>query len=79
MPRTKPSTPLSVDFEPTAARLCKEIVSIIEAVDQRCMAADGPVTPTLREMTQEEMSRIYRLAKQGSRSSAEAKKEKERR
>lgn len=40
-----------------------EIAQIIERVDQRCMAADGPVTPTLREMTQAEISRIYALAK----------------
>jgi hypothetical protein len=26
------------------------------------MAADGPVTPTLQEMTQAEMSMIYKLA-----------------
>lgn len=38
------------------------IAGIIETVDNRCMAADGPVTPTLQEMTQVEMSEIYRLA-----------------
>jgi hypothetical protein len=38
------------------------IASIIQAVDNRCTAADGPVTPTLQEMTQDEMSEIYRLA-----------------
>lgn len=44
-------------------RALAEIAVIIEAVDRRCMAADGPVTPTLREMTQDELSRIYALAK----------------
>jgi hypothetical protein len=44
-----------------AARL-DEIARIIEAVDNRCMATDGPVTATLREMSQEEISRIYALA-----------------
>lgn len=39
------------------------IAEIIEAVDVRCMAADGPVTPTPREITQDELSRIYALAK----------------
>ncbi len=34
-------------------------VEIIEAVDQRAMACDGPVTPTLKEMRQEEMGDIY--------------------
>lgn len=40
----------------------REIRRIIEAVDNRAMAADGPVTPTLKEMTQLEISRIYKLA-----------------
>lgn len=37
------------------------IREIIENVDNRAMAADGPVTPTLQEMTQAEMSEIYKL------------------
>jgi len=40
----------------------KRIAEIIEAVDNRCMAVDGPVTPTLQEMTQREMSKIYAFA-----------------
>ena len=38
------------------------IKQIIEDVDNRCLAADGPVTPTLQEMTVDEMRRIYALA-----------------
>lgn len=45
-----------------ALRALRRIAEIIESVDQRCMAVDGPVTPTLREMTQDELSEIYRLA-----------------
>lgn len=45
---------------------CAAIVGIIEAVENRCMAADGPVTSTLREMTEGEMRTIYRLAKRGA-------------
>ena len=41
----------------------RKIAEIIEAVDNRCMAVDGPVTPTLQEMTQDEIAEIYRLAK----------------
>lgn len=41
------------------------IARIIEQVDVRCMAADGPVTPTLQEMTQAEISEIYELANGG--------------
>lgn len=41
----------------------QRIAEIIEQVDDRCMAAEGPVTPTLSEMRQEEISEIYELAK----------------
>ena len=47
----------------TPTERLREIARIIEAVDDRAMACDGPVTPTLQEMTQEEISRIYALAK----------------
>ena len=40
----------------------RRIREIIEAVDNRCAAVDGPVTPTLQEMKQEEISAIYTLA-----------------
>ena len=41
----------------------EEIAKIIERVDNRCMVADGPVTKTRHEMTDNEMRSIYRLAK----------------
>ena len=44
------------------AQALTAIRRIIETVDLRAMAADGPVTPTLQEMTQEEISEIYRLS-----------------
>ena len=47
----------------TPLQRLKKIAEIIEGVDNRCMAVDGPVTPTLQEMTQKEISKIYRLAK----------------
>ena len=47
--------------ETDRSRLAK-IASIIEFVDQRCMAVDGPVSKTLDEMEQKEISEIYRLA-----------------
>ena len=56
-----------LDRKNPQVKLLKErltaIAGIIEAVDNRCAAADGPVTPTLQEMTQAEISRIYELAK----------------
>lgn len=42
-------------------RLMK-IRQIIEDVDNRCLAADGPVTPTREEITKDELCRIYALA-----------------
>lgn len=54
------------DIRETIARAPEErlarIARIIEAVDDRCMAADGLVTPTLKEMRQSEISEIYELA-----------------
>ena len=41
----------------------RRIAQIIQEVDERCLAADGPVTPTLQEMRQSEISEIYALAR----------------
>jgi hypothetical protein len=41
----------------------KRIAQIILDVDNRCMAVDGPVTPTLEEMTQDEISEIWELSR----------------
>lgn len=35
---------------------------LLEAIDQRCAAADGPVTPTLQEATADELRRLYVFA-----------------
>lgn len=51
-------------------RALARIAEIIEGVDQRCMACDGPVTPTLQEMRQSEISEIYKLAKRDASLSA---------
>ena len=39
------------------------IAEIIENVDNRCMAYDGPVGQTLDEMRSDEIEQIYKLAK----------------
>lgn len=39
------------------------IAEIIEGVDERCMWHESPMTPTLQEMTQAEISTIYAIAK----------------
>lgn len=48
---------------PTAEDALQEIALIITRVDNRCMAHDGPVGDTLEEMRQDEISRIWELAK----------------
>ncbi|MGA7885257.1 MAG: hypothetical protein WCA44_05895 [Acidobacteriaceae bacterium] len=35
---------------------------LLESIDQRCAAADGPVTPTLQEATADELRRLYVFA-----------------
>ena len=55
--------PIEIDRTPVLEKRLLRIAQIIEAVDNRCAAADGPVTPTLKEMTQAEISHIYDLAK----------------
>lgn len=44
------------------SRRLLKIAQIIESVERRCIAADGPVSKTLEEMTDLEMRKIYRLA-----------------
>lgn len=41
-----------------ADRFCE----LLEAIDQRCAAADGPVPPTLSEATADELRRLYLFA-----------------
>jgi len=40
--------------------------NIVDAVEARCMAADGPVTPTLQEISEKELAALWR-AVQGMR------------
>jgi len=53
---------LTEDLGHALARLAL-IAEIIEIVDNRCAAADGPVSNTRDEITDQEMRSIYRLAK----------------
>ena len=57
--------PEGAETDPAAGARLAEIARIIEYVDNRCMAADGPVTKTRHEMTDDEMRAIYALAKEG--------------
>lgn len=50
----------------TPIKRLKKIAELIEAVDNRAIAADGPVPPTRQEITDAEMRTIYRLAKMKS-------------
>ena len=52
-----------VQLEPADSKDAGIIARTIEAIDDRAMSADGPVTPTLREATYPELRRIYKAAK----------------
>jgi hypothetical protein len=41
-----------------ADRFCE----LLESIDQRCMAGDGPVTPTMSEATADELRKLYVFA-----------------
>jgi hypothetical protein len=41
-----------------ADRFCE----LLESIDNRCMAGDGPVTPTLSEATADELRKLYLFA-----------------
>lgn len=43
-------------------KVARAYISMIETVEQRCMAADGPVTPTHQEITDAELRAVYVLA-----------------
>lgn len=36
---------------------------LVDDIENRCMASDGPVTPTLQEMQEEELSEIWHIIK----------------
>jgi len=47
----------------TPKQRLEKIAEIIEEVDDRCLFQDGPVTPTVDEITPSEIKEIYKLAK----------------
>lgn len=53
-------------IKPTPAQRLAAIAEILELVDMRCEAADGPVPATRLEITDDELRRIYVLATQTS-------------
>jgi hypothetical protein len=50
---------------PELLEACDTVLSVIERVENRCMAADGPVTPTTKEIAEDELREIYLAAKLG--------------
>jgi len=48
----------------TRQKRLDRIADILESVDLRCMAVDGPVTPTRLEISDSELREIYVLATQ---------------
>ena len=51
----------------SATDRCREIARIMDAVDQRCLFADGAVTKFQDEVRDGELRQIYRLAKTSAR------------
>ncbi len=49
------------EHNPKVAAL--QIVDLISRIEARCLAADGPVTPTLQEMREDELAELYKAAK----------------
>lgn len=63
MTRGKPKTVVVGQLQDRLTR----IANVIEGVENRCMAVDGPVTPTHQEITDRELIEIYELARPGQR------------
>ena len=47
----------------SARQALQKIIEIIERIESRCMAADGPVTPTIQEIIEADLREIYWIAK----------------
>lgn len=53
---------MSTSEQTSASKLAiDQFNRIIEAIENRCMAVDGPVTPTLSEMREDELALIWEL------------------
>ena len=44
----------------TLERAIAEFNKVVDLVEGRCMAADGPVTPTMQEITDGELARLWK-------------------
>lgn len=59
---SEPGKVLLSEWE-AVAREGRNIVHVLEAINGRAIAADGPVTPTMQEATDRELRLIYKAAK----------------
>jgi hypothetical protein len=48
-----------VNHESKSIAACRVVIDTIHSVENRCMAADGPVTPTHQEITDDELRAMY--------------------
>lgn len=55
----------------SALSVCRLFIDTIHSVENRCMAADGPVTKTCDEITDDELRAVYDAAKAVVRASKE--------
>lgn len=61
-----------VDAAPALLMVARLVVNTIHSVENRCMAADGPVTPTCDEITDAELRAMYEAARDAIRATEEA-------
>lgn len=50
----------------TGIEFAQSFIDTIHSVEQRCMAADGPVTPTCKEITDDELRTLYKAAREAT-------------
>lgn len=60
----------AADATQRESAVAQAYVDMIHAVENRCMAADGPVTPTHAEITDAELRSVYELARAALEASA---------
>jgi hypothetical protein len=57
-----PIADLTVKATKAIRQAAEDVSNVILTVENRCLAADGPVTPTLQEMTEKELRKLWRAA-----------------
>lgn len=59
-----------IELSRDAARASAAVLAVLEGIEARCMAADGPVTPTREAITDAELRALYAHARAAARASS---------